>query len=185
MNLIQTLEEEMARRAESPGPSFMPGDTVVVNVNVLIEGEHQARAGCMRAWSSPSAIAASTPHSSSRRFHPGKAWNARFRPSTPPTIASIEVKRRGSGAQYEALPICAVVRASRHIKEKLDYVSTQMKERKGRVIWSALLHCENGALQLRVLHSSTDRTCQQTYLGLHCSRTNRSRTSAPAVENRG
>ena len=40
MDLIQTLEQEEIKRLKKEVPDFSPGDTVVVNVNV-VEGERK------------------------------------------------------------------------------------------------------------------------------------------------
>ena len=40
MNLIQTIEQEEIKRLAKHIPDFSPGDTVVVNVNV-VEGERK------------------------------------------------------------------------------------------------------------------------------------------------
>ena len=48
MDLIRTLEQEEIKRLKKEVPDFSPGDTVIVNVNV-VEGERRA---CRRsrAW---------------------------------------------------------------------------------------------------------------------------------------
>ena len=92
MNLIQTLEnEEMARLAKKI-PEFSPGDTVIVNVNV-IEGERkrvQAYEGVViakrnRGLNSSFIV---------RKISSGEGVERTFQ-TYAPTIASIEVKRKG------------------------------------------------------------------------------------------
>jgi len=68
MNLIQKLEQEEIKRLGKTVPDFSPGDTVIVNVNV-VEGERkraQAFEGVERTFQTYS-----------------------------PLIASVEVKRKG------------------------------------------------------------------------------------------
>jgi ribosomal protein L19 len=73
MNLIGLLEQEEIARLNKTIPVFAPGDTVIVNVNV-VEGTRkrvQAYEGVV------SATAASTAASSCARSPAAKAWNAR------------------------------------------------------------------------------------------------------------
>ena len=49
MDIIETLEHEEIARLNKTIPDFAPGDTVIVNVNV-VEGERRARSGLRRAW---------------------------------------------------------------------------------------------------------------------------------------
>ncbi|MBL8512923.1 MAG: 50S ribosomal protein L19 [Betaproteobacteria bacterium] len=127
MNLIQTLEkEEMARLAKKV-PDFAPGDTVIVNVNV-IEGERkrvQAYEGVViakrnRGLNSSFIV---------RKISSGEGVERTFQ-TYAPTIASIEVKRRGDVRRAKLYYLRDRSGKSARIKEKLDYVSTQMKEEK-------------------------------------------------------
>ena len=124
MNLIQTLEkEEMARLAKTI-PDFAPGDTVIVNVNV-IEGERkrvQAFEGVViakrnRGLNSSFIV---------RKISSGEGVERTFQ-SYAPTIASIEVKRRGDVRRAKLYYLRDRSGKSARIKEKLDYVSTQTK----------------------------------------------------------
>ncbi len=124
MNLIQTLEkEEMARLAKTI-PEFAPGDTVIVNVNV-IEGERkrvQAFEGVViakrnRGLNSSFIV---------RKISSGEGVERTFQ-SYAPTIASIEVKRRGDVRRAKLYYLRDRSGKSARIKEKLDYVSTQTK----------------------------------------------------------
>ena len=124
MNLIQTLEkEEMARLAKKI-PDFAPGDTVIVNVNV-IEGERkrvQAYEGVViakrnRGLNSSFIV---------RKISSGEGVERTFQ-TYAPTIASVEVKRRGDVRRAKLYYLRDRSGKSARIKEKLDYVSTQTK----------------------------------------------------------
>ncbi|MBI4294068.1 MAG: 50S ribosomal protein L19 [Betaproteobacteria bacterium] len=92
MNTIQKIEqEEIARLAKSP-PDFAPGDTVVVNVNV-VEGERrrvQAYEGVVIAKKNRGLNSSFTV----RKISSGEGVERTFQ-SYSPLIASVEVKRRG------------------------------------------------------------------------------------------
>ena len=127
MNLIQTLEiEEMARLGKKV-PEFSPGDTVIVNVNV-IEGERkrvQAYEGVViakrnRGLNSSFIV---------RKISSGEGVERTFQ-SYAPTIASIEVKRKGDVRRAKLYYLRDRSGKSARIKEKLDYVSTQTKSEK-------------------------------------------------------
>ena len=95
MNLIQTLEqEEIQRLSEGKTiPEFAPGDTVVVNVNV-IEGNRkrtQAYEGVVIAKRNRGLNSAFTV----RKISSGEAVERTFQLYSQ-QIASIEVKRRGA-----------------------------------------------------------------------------------------
>ena len=95
MNLIQTLEqEEIQRLTEGKTlPEFGPGDTVVVNVNV-IEGTRkrtQAYEGVVIAKRNRGLNSAFTV----RKISSGEAVERTFQLYSQ-QIASIEVKRRGA-----------------------------------------------------------------------------------------
>ena len=92
MNLIQTLEQEEIKRLARNVPDFSPGDTVVVNVNV-VEGERkrvQAFEGMViakrnRGLNSSFIV---------RKISSGEGVERTFQTHSP-LIASIEVKRKG------------------------------------------------------------------------------------------
>jgi large subunit ribosomal protein L19 len=92
MNTIQKLDqEEMARLGKSQ-PDFAPGDTVVVNVNV-VEGERrrvQAYEGVVIAKKNRGINSSFTV----RKISSGEGVERTFQ-SYSPLIASIEVKRKG------------------------------------------------------------------------------------------
>ncbi len=124
MNLIQQLEAEEIARLGRKIPDFAPGDTVIVNVNV-IEGERkrvQAFEGVViakrnRGLNSSFIV---------RKISSGEGVERTFQ-SYAPTIASIEVKRRGDVRRAKLYYLRDRSGKSARIKEKLDYVSTQTK----------------------------------------------------------
>ncbi len=94
MNIIQTLEAEQIERlaANRPIPTFAPGDTVRVSVRV-VEGERsrvQAYEGVVIARSNKGVHSNFTV----RKISYGEGVERVF-PLYAPTIASIEVVRRG------------------------------------------------------------------------------------------
>ena len=127
MNLIQTLEKEEMARLAKVIPEFAPGDTVIVNVNV-IEGERkrvQAFEGVViakrnRGLNSSFIV---------RKISSGEGVERTFQ-TFAPTIASIEVKRRGDVRRAKLYYLRDRSGKSARIKEKLDYVSTQTKGEK-------------------------------------------------------
>src|SRR6185295_6180076 len=92
MNLIQKLEqEEMARLAKNI-PTFAPGDTVIVNVNV-VEGDRkrvQAYEGVVIAIRSKGLNSSFIV----RKISSGEGVERTFQTYSP-LIASIELKRKG------------------------------------------------------------------------------------------
>ncbi len=124
MNLIETLEKEEMARLAKVIPDFAPGDTVIVNVNV-IEGKRkrvQAFEGVViakrnRGLNSSFIV---------RKISSGEGVERTFQ-SYAPTIASIEVKRRGDVRRAKLYYLRDRSGKSARIKEKLDYVSTQTK----------------------------------------------------------
>ena len=124
MNLIDILEQEEMARLAKVVPIFSPGDTVVVNVNV-IEGERkrvQAYEGVViakrnRGLNSSFIV---------RKISSGEGVERTFQ-TYAPTIASIEVKRKGDVRRAKLYYQRKRSGKSARIKEKLDYVSTQNK----------------------------------------------------------
>ncbi|MBV8032413.1 MAG: 50S ribosomal protein L19 [Betaproteobacteria bacterium] len=92
MNIIETLEKEEIQKLKRNIPDFAPGDTVVVNVNV-VEGERkrsQAFEGMViakrnRGLNSSFIV---------RKISSGEGVERTFQTYSP-LIASIEVKRKG------------------------------------------------------------------------------------------
>jgi large subunit ribosomal protein L19 len=116
MNLIQQLEKEEIERLGKTIPDFAPGDTVVVNVNV-VEGERkrvQAFEGVViakrnRGLNSSFIV---------RKVSAGEGVERTFQ-SYSPMIASIEVKRRGDVRRAKLYYLRDRSGKSARIKEKL------------------------------------------------------------------
>jgi large subunit ribosomal protein L19 len=92
MNLIQTIEQEEIKRLKREIPDFAPGDTVIVNVNV-VEGERkrvQAFEGMVIAKRNKGLNSSFIV----RKISSGEGVERTFQ-SYSPLIASIEVKRKG------------------------------------------------------------------------------------------
>ena len=92
MNLIETLEQEEIKRLARTIPDFSPGDTVVVNVNV-VEGERkrvQAFEGMVIAKKNRGLNSSFIV----RKISSGEGVERTFQTHSP-LIASIEVKRKG------------------------------------------------------------------------------------------
>ena len=118
MNLIQTLEqEEIQRLTEGKElPVFGPGDTVVVNVNV-IEGTRkrtQAYEGVVIAKRNRGLNSAFTV----RKISSGEAVERTFQLYSQ-QIASIEVKRRGAVRRAKLYYLRNRSGKAARIKEKL------------------------------------------------------------------
>ncbi|HKX37229.1 MAG TPA: 50S ribosomal protein L19 [Burkholderiales bacterium] len=115
MNIIATLEqEEMARLGKSL-PDFAPGDTVIVNVNV-VEGERkrsQAFEGMViakrnRGLNSSFIV---------RKISSGEGVERTFQTYSP-LIASIEVKRKGDVRRAKLYYLRARSGKSARIRER-------------------------------------------------------------------
>lgn len=116
MNLIETLEQEEITRLGKTIPSFSPGDTVVVNVNV-VEGERkrvQAFEGIVIAKRNRGLNSAFTV----RKISAGEGVERTFQTYSP-IIASIELKRRGSVRRAKLYFLRDRSGKSARIKEKL------------------------------------------------------------------
>ena len=120
MNVIEQLEkEEIARLTEGKAiPDFAPGDTVVVNVNV-VEGSRkrtQAYEGVViarrnRGLNSSFIV---------RKISSGEGVERTFQLYSP-TIASIEVKRKGDVRRAKLYYLRERSGKSARIKEKLAH----------------------------------------------------------------
>jgi large subunit ribosomal protein L19 len=117
MNLIKQLEQEEIERLGKTIPSFAPGDTVVVNVNV-VEGERrrvQAYEGVViakrnRGLSSSFIV---------RKVSSGEGVERTFQTYSP-LIAGIEVKRRGEVRRAKLYYLRERSGKSARIREKLN-----------------------------------------------------------------
>jgi large subunit ribosomal protein L19 len=126
MNVIQKLEqEELARlTANKSIPDFAPGDTVIVNVNV-VEGNRkrvQAYEGVVigrrnRGLNSSFVV---------RKVSSGEGVERTFQLYSP-TIASIEVKRRGDVRRAKLYYLRDRSGKSARIREKLSHKSAAEK----------------------------------------------------------
>ena len=116
MNLIEQLETEEIARIGKTVPAFAPGDTVVVNVNV-VEGDRkrvQAFEGVViskrnRGLNSNFIV---------RKISSGEGVERTFQTYSP-LIASIELKRRGDVRRAKLYYLRDRSGKSARIKEKL------------------------------------------------------------------
>ena len=116
LNLIATLEQEEMARLNRTIPAFAPGDTIIVNVNV-VEGTRkrvQAYEGVViakrnRGLNSSFIV---------RKISNGEGVERTFQ-SYSPLIASIEVKRRGDVRRAKLYYLRDRSGKSARIKEKL------------------------------------------------------------------
>ena len=120
MDLIKQLEQEEIARLARVIPDFAPGDTVIVNVNV-VEGNRkrvQAYEGVViakrnRGLNSSFIV---------RKISSGEGVERTFQTYSP-SIASIEVKRRGDVGRSKLYYLRGLSGKAARIKEKLT-VST-------------------------------------------------------------
>jgi len=116
MDLIQTLEHEEIARLNKTVPAFAPGDTVIVNVNV-VEGTRkrvQAFEGVVIAKRNRSLNSSFVV----RKMSSGEGVERTFQTYSP-LIASIEVKRRGDVRRAKLYYLRNRSGKSARIKEKL------------------------------------------------------------------
>jgi large subunit ribosomal protein L19 len=117
MNLIASIEQEEMARLGKQVPPFAPGDTVVVNVNV-VEGDRkrvQAYEGVViakrnRGLNSSFIV---------RKISSGEGVERTFQTYSP-LIASIEVKRRGDVRRAKLYYLRERSGKSARIREKLS-----------------------------------------------------------------
>ena len=117
MNLIQTLEQEEIARLNKTIPTFAPGDTVIVNVNV-IEGTRKR----VQAYEGVVVARRNRGLNSSfivRKISNGEGVERTF-PLYSPLIATIEVKRRGDVRRAKLYYLRDRSGKSARIKEKLS-----------------------------------------------------------------
>ena len=116
MNLIETLEQEEIARLGRTIPAFAPGDTVVVSVNV-VEGERkrvQAFEGIVIAKRNRGLNSAFIV----RKISAGEGVERTFQTYSP-SIAGIEVKRKGDVRRAKLYFLRDRSGKSARIKEKL------------------------------------------------------------------
>src|SRR5436190_19844560 len=115
MNIIETLEREEIARLNKTIPAFSPGDTVIVNVNV-VEGERkrvQAYEGVViakrnRGLNSSFVV---------RKISSGEGVERTFQTHSP-LIASIELKRKGDVRRAKLYYLRARSGKSARIRER-------------------------------------------------------------------
>ena len=115
MNLIQQIEQDEIKRLGKNIPDFSPGDTVVVNVNV-VEGERkrvQAFEGVViakrnRGLNSSFIV---------RKISSGEGVERTFQTYSP-LIASVEVKRKGEVRRAKLYYLRARSGKSARIRER-------------------------------------------------------------------
>jgi len=125
MNLIQKIEQEEIKRLAKSVPDFSPGDTVVVNVNV-VEGERkrvQAFEGMViarrnRGLNSSFIV---------RKISSGEGVERTFQTYSP-LIASIEVKRKGDVRRAKLYYLRARSGKSARIREKTGAAEAESQE---------------------------------------------------------
>lgn len=125
MNLIQQLEQEEIARLGKTIPDFAPGDTLVVNVNV-VEGDRkriQAFEGVViakrnRGLNSSFIV---------RKTSSGEAVERTFQTYSP-LIASMEVKRRGAVRRAKLYYLRDLTGKAARIREKLPARKVQQKD---------------------------------------------------------
>ena len=116
MNLIAILEQEEIARLGKKIPNFSPGDTVVVSVNV-VEGERkrtQAFEGVVIAKRNKGLNSSFIV----RKMSAGEGVERTFQTHSP-SIASIELKRRGDVRRAKLYYLRDRSGKSASIKEKL------------------------------------------------------------------
>ena len=116
MNIIETLEREEIARLGKTVPDFAPGDTVIVNVNV-VEGERkrvQAYEGVVIAKRNRGLNSSFTV----RKISSGEGVERTFQTYSP-LIASVEIKRKGAVRRAKLYYLRGRSGKSARIREKL------------------------------------------------------------------
>ncbi|HEX9193847.1 MAG TPA: 50S ribosomal protein L19 [Burkholderiales bacterium] len=117
MNIIQKLEEEEIKRMGRKLPEFSPGDTVLVNVNV-VEGERkrvQAYEGVVIAKRNRGINSSFTV----RKVSSGEGVERTFQTYSP-LIASIELKRKGDVRRAKLYYMRGLSGKGARIREKVE-----------------------------------------------------------------
>ena len=115
MDLIRTLEQEEIKRLKKEVPEFSPGDTVIVNVNV-VEGERKR----LQAFEGMVIAKRNRGLNSSfivRKVSSGEGVERTFQTYSP-LIASIEVKRKGDVRRAKLYYLRARSGKSARIRER-------------------------------------------------------------------
>src|SRR3979490_2608940 len=117
MNLIQKIEQEEVTRLGKNIPDFAPGDTVIVNVNV-VEGDRKR----VQAYEGVVVAKRNRGLNSSfivRKISSGEGVERTFQTYSP-LIASIELKRRGDVRRAKLYYLRERSGKSARIREKLE-----------------------------------------------------------------
>ena len=117
MNLIKKIEQEEITRLGKSVPDFAPGDTVIVNVNV-VEGDRKR----IQAYEGVVVAKRNRGLNSSfivRKMSSGEGVERTFQTYSP-LIASIELKRRGDVRRAKLYYLRARSGKSARIREKLE-----------------------------------------------------------------
>ena len=117
MNLIQKIEQEEVARLGKNIPAFAPGDTVIVNVNV-VEGDRKR----VQAYEGVVIAVRNKGLNSSfivRKMSSGEGVERTFQTYSP-LIASIELKRRGDVRRAKLYYLRDRSGKSARIREKLE-----------------------------------------------------------------
>ena len=125
MDLIRTLEQEEIKRLKKDVPEFSPGDTVVVNVNV-VEGERKR----LQAFEGMVIAKRNRGLNSSfivRKVSSGEGVERTFQTFSP-LIASIEVKRKGDVRRAKLYYLRARSGKSARIREKTGAAEAESQE---------------------------------------------------------
>ena len=125
MDLIQKLEQEEIKRLNRNIPEFVPGDTVIVKVTV-IEGDkkrEQAYEGVViarrnRGLNSSFIV---------RKISSGEGVERTFQLYSP-SVASIEVKRKGDVRRAKLYYLRGLTGKAARIKEKLEAAEYEVME---------------------------------------------------------
>ena len=116
MDLIKTIEQEEVKRLARTIPDFSPGDTVLVNVNV-VEGERkrvQAFEGMVIAKRNRGLNSSFTV----RKVSHGEGVERVFQTHSP-AVAEIKVKRRGDVRRAKLYYLRDLSGKAARIKEKI------------------------------------------------------------------
>jgi len=122
MNLIQKLEQEEIARLGRKIPEFAPGDTVIVKV-VVVEGDKK------REQSYEGVVIAKRNRGLNsnfivRKISSGEGVERTFQ-TYAPSLASIEVKRRGDVRRAKLYYLRGLTGKAARIREKLTAVDTR------------------------------------------------------------
>ena len=125
MDLIRTLEQEEIKRLKKEVPDFSPGDTVIVNVNV-VEGERKR----LQAFEGMVIAKRNRGLNSSfivRKVSSGEGVERTFQTFSP-LIASIEVKRKGDVRRAKLYYLRARSGKSARIRERTGGQEAEAQE---------------------------------------------------------